>query len=137
MWKMNGRVLVVLVFVIVVSGSFVMLTSILTPVVNAVASCAPPVLAVAPELQSFSYVVTIIGTTLPGSASSVGAACSITSISISWGDGSSATLSPKLNSPSFSASHTYKSSGTYDIIVHSFQSDGKVSTNMMIESVQG
>jgi len=136
-WKMSERVLVVLVFVIVVSGSFVMLTSILTPVVNAAASCAPPALAVAPELQSFSYVVTIIGTTLPGTAGSASTACSITSISISWGDGSSATVFPKLNSPSFSASHTYKSNGTYDIIVHSIQSDGKVSTNMMIESVQG
>ena len=129
---MNGRVLVALtvILLIMMSGSFVMLG--LIPAANAAASCAPPTLAFKPELQSFSYVVTIIGTTLPGTPSTSGAACSITSISISWGDGSSRTT---MSNPSstFSASHTYTAKGTYVIIVHSLQSDGKVST--MIETV--
>lgn len=133
--KMNGRVLVALALVIVVSGTFVMLTSIVSPMVNAAASCAPPTLAVAtPEVQSFAYGVTIIGKVLPGSPGASGTACSIISISISWGDGSSSKI--LFPHPStFSASHTYKTSGTYVIIVHSLQSDGKISTSIAQASV--
>jgi len=46
---------------------------------------------------------------MPGSAATAGgAACSIASISISWGDGSSPTIIfPKIELGSWSVSHTY------------------------------
>lgn len=135
---MNRRVLValaVVIPVIVISGGFVMLTSILTPSVNASGPCAPPKLTLGkPEVSASSYGVTITGTTMPGSAATAGgAACSITSILISWGDGSSpTTIFPKIESGSWSwsVSHTYAvyPAGVlqYEIVVSSFQSDGKV-----------
>jgi len=128
---MKGRALfalMVVIPVIILSGSLLMLTSAVTPLVNATGSCSPPALAVGtPLAQSFGYGVTIVGTTVPGSPGTAGTACSITLVAISWGDGTSSTiLFP--HPATFKALHTYNSSGTYAIVVHSFQSDGKIST---------
>jgi hypothetical protein len=78
-------------------------------------SCGAPTISLeAPSINGLS--VSVNGVAEPGSGG-----CTISSISWTWGDGTS-------NSQFFPATHTYDSYGTYDVNATTHQSDGQTAS---------
>jgi len=85
--------------------------------------CRPPTISFSPASVS-GPVVTVSGITSPG-----GSGCSITSISWTWGDGTTSTSW-------FPAMHTYAKVGTYSVSATTHQSDGQSSSASESVTVQ-